>query len=189
MLIHLSGCVQETTIRPVFLPRPDPGEEEVWTFRLEHSVWVQWDRPQDLCTAATHVPGAVPGCYFSHFFSLLFFSVTELKLAIRNTIRCLPSRKTHVLSYILYRRWYELIYLWLNLWLLHPDAPPPSTPTYIFNIRAHNRNSGFHKWVPLHSSIHFHQLYSKTLLTFFHKQIALQPATIPRSSAVKKWQE
>lgn len=41
MLIHLPGSVQEATIWPVFLPRPDPREEEVWTYRLEHSLRVQ----------------------------------------------------------------------------------------------------------------------------------------------------
>lgn len=61
MLIHLPGSVQEATIWLVFLPRPDPREEKVWTYRLEHSLRVQWDRPPDLCKAATHVPWTIPG--------------------------------------------------------------------------------------------------------------------------------
>lgn len=84
MLIHLPGSVQEATIWPVFLPRPDPREEEVWTYRLEHSLRVQWDRPPDLCKAATHVPWTIPGSWFLSFFpltdDLLCYSpVTQLK--------------------------------------------------------------------------------------------------------------
>lgn len=64
VLILLPGCVQEMTVWPVFLPRPCPGEEKVWTTELEHSTWVQWDRCPDLSTAAAHVPGTVPGSFF-----------------------------------------------------------------------------------------------------------------------------
>lgn len=84
MLLYLLGCFQETPLRTVFLPRPDPGEEEVRAARLEHSIRVQRDRPPDLSAAATHVPGTVPGRFLS-FQGLLYF------LVVSGTVKCFPS--------------------------------------------------------------------------------------------------
>lgn len=69
LLFSPPGWVQEAPVRPVFLPRPDTGEEEVWTARVEHSIRVQRNWPSDLCAAAAHVPGTVPGRQFSTYSS------------------------------------------------------------------------------------------------------------------------
>ncbi len=45
----------------MLLPCLDPGEEKIWSSRLEHPLWVQRDRPADLSSAATNVLGPVWG--------------------------------------------------------------------------------------------------------------------------------